>query len=54
MAIILSFYTGEQLCEDCVRSGEPSCAKCSPHDDEPTSEPPPKPHDRLVLDTVAE
>jgi hypothetical protein len=66
MAIILSFYTGEQICQDCAQQPEAPCTKCSPGDDERVTassgcvfrdlglDPPPEIHDRLVLDTTAD
>lgn len=53
MAIILSFYTGEQICQDCAHQPEAPCAKCNPHTDAQQSEPS-EDHDRLVLDSAAE
>lgn len=54
MAIILSFYTGEQICQDCAQQPEAPCTKCSPRSDDQASELPPETHDRLVLDTAAD
>lgn len=54
MAIILSFFTGEQICEECAQHSETRCTKCSPSADDQTCEPTTAERDRLVLDSVAE
>jgi hypothetical protein len=54
MAIILSFYTGEQICQDCAQQPEAPCTKCSPDTDAPPPVLTADEHDRLVLDTTAD
>lgn len=62
MAIILSFFTREQLCEDCARQHSHDARQCVSCQDKALEtalhaafdEQLPERHDRLVLDSAAE